>query len=382
MDEKGYKLNIDTLLNNFFEILKIKSISRNERSLFNFVKEKLENLGLKVFEDDCGNNFGGNTGNLIATYIPKTIKNNLPIFLSAHLDTVPHNLDIEPTIIEGKIINNNNSEILGSDDKAAIAAILEAMSFLVKNNIPTGIIYIIFTVGEELALFGSRFLDTSLIDAQNGFIFDADGAVGSIINKAPYHNRLNFIVKGKASHAGVSPEKGINSIKSAALAITTIPSGRIDSETTCNIGIIKGGIETNIVPQLTEVNAEARSMNENKLDKLTNDIVGHFQRASKLSGTSLEYNVLREYDGYEISPDSSTIKIAEYALKKIGINPRLKSTGGGSDTNNFNSKGIEAVNLSTGIENCHSSDEYIPVEELGRLVKLVIEICRFNKEEI
>ena len=382
MEGSSYKLNIDTLLKKFFEILKIKSISKNERSLFDYIKNKLENLGLKVFEDNCGSSFGGNTGNLIATYIPAVIKNNPPIFLSAHLDTVFHNSIIEPEIIEGKIINKNRSEILGSDDKAAIAAILESLSFLIKNNIPSGIIYIIFTVGEELALFGSRYLDINLIDAQYGFVFDADGSIGSIINKAPYHNRLNFTVRGRASHAGVSPEKGINSIKSAALAITNIPSGRIDSETTCNIGIIKGGVETNIVPEITEVQAEARSMSEDKLDKLTNEIINQFQKASELSNTKLEHQVLREYDGYEISPNSITVKIAEYAFKKIGINPKIKSTGGGSDTNNFNSKGRQTVNLSSGIENCHSSEEYIKVEELGKLVKLIIEICRFNKEEI
>ena len=285
-------------------------------------------------------------------------------------------------IVEGKIINKNSTEILGADDKAAIAAILEAMSFLIKNNIPTGIIYIIFTVGEELALFGSRFIDVELIDAQYGFVFDSDGPVGSIINKAPYHNRLNFLIKGKASHAGLSPEKGINSIKSAALAITNITSGRIDEETTCNIGVIKGGIETNIVPQLTEVNAEVRSMREDKLKKLTNEIIFQFQKASKISGTSLEYQVLREYDGYEIAADSPILKIAEYAFNKLGIKPEVKSTGGGSDTNNFNSRGKQAVNLSSGIENCHSAEEYIKVEELGKLVKLIIEICRYNKEEI
>ena len=382
MDVNGYKLNIDTLLKNFFEILKIKSISRNERSLFDFVKDKLEKLGLTVFEDGCGNSFGGNTGNLIATYIPKAIKNNPPIFLSAHLDTVPHNLIIEPAIIEGSIINNNSSEILGSDDKAAVAAILEALSFIVNNNIPTGIIYIIFTVGEELALFGSRYFDIKLIDAQYGFVFDSNGPVGTIINRAPFHNRINFTVRGKASHAGLSPEKGINSIKSAALAITNITSGRVDDETTCNIGIIKGGVETNIVPELTEVNVEARSMNKDKLNKLTNEIIEQFLKASNLFGAKLEYEVLREYDGYEISIDSPVIKIAKYAFSKLGIKPEIKSTGGGSDTNNFNSKGIEAVNLSSGIENCHSADEYIKVEELGKLVKLIIEICRFNKEEI
>jgi len=382
LEENNYKLSIDTLLENFFEILKIRSISKDERYLFEYVKTKLENLGLKVHEDDCGNSFGGNTGNLIATYTPEVIKNNPPIFLSAHLDTVPHSSITEPEIVEGKIVNKNRSEILGADDKAAIAAMLEALSFLKLNNIPTGIIYLILTVGEELALFGSRYIDFNSIDAQYGFVFDAHGNVGSIINKAPYHNRINLTIRGRASHAGVSPEKGINSIKSAALAITNIVSGRIDSETTCNIGIIKGGVETNIVPEITEVHAEARSMGIDKLNKVTDEMIAQFKKASQMSNTTLEFEVLREYDGYEISPDSMTVKIAQYALRKTGIIPKIQSTGGGSDTNNFNSKGRQAVNLSTGIENCHSVEEYIKVEELGKLVKLIIEICRFDKEEI
>jgi len=382
LEVNDYKLNIDTLLKNFFEILRIKSISKNERDLFEYVKKRFENLGLIIYEDDCKNSFGGNTGNLIATYTPEVIKNNPPIFLSAHLDTVPHCLIVDPEIIEGKIVNKNRSEILGADDKAAIAAILEALSFLKKNCIPTGIIYIILTVGEELALFGSRYIDFDSIYAQYGFVFDAHGNVGSIINKAPYHNRINLTVRGKASHAGVSPEKGINSIKSAALAITNIPSGRIDDETTCNIGIIKGGVETNIVPEITEVQAEARSMGIDKLNKVTDEMIDQFRKASQKSNTELEYEVLREYDGYEIPLDDITVKIAQYALRKIGIIPKIQSTGGGSDTNNFNSKGRQAVNLSTGIENCHSVEEYIKVEELGKLVKLIIEICRFDKEEI
>ncbi|MHB1346226.1 MAG: M20/M25/M40 family metallo-hydrolase [Candidatus Humimicrobiaceae bacterium] len=382
MQENNYKLNIDVLLKNFFEILKIKSISKNERNLFDYLKKRLENLGLAVHEDDCKSSFGGNTGNLIATYAPEVIKNNPPIFLSAHLDTVPHDLVTDPEIIEGRIVNKNKSEILGADDKAAITAILEALSFLIKNNIPTGIIYIIFTVGEELALFGSRCLDFNNIDAQHGFVFDAHGDVGAIINKAPYHNRINITVKGRASHAGVSPEKGINSIKSAALAISNIPCGRIDIDTTSNIGIIKGGVETNIVPESTEVHAEARSMSVDKLEKVTMEMIEQFKKASQKSNTELEYEVLREYDGYEIERRSMTVRIAEYALRRIGINPIIKSTGGGSDTNNFNSKGRQSVNLSTGIENCHSIEEFIKVEELGKLVKLIIEICRFNKEEI
>jgi len=384
LEEYDFKSNQERLLKDFFDILKINSISGNELELSLYIKKKLEELGLEVFIDDCGKHFGGNSGNIIARYTPKLIKNNPPIFLSAHLDTIRYESekDIIPEIVEGKIVNKNKNNILGADDKAAVSAILESLKFLIDNPISSGIIYIIFSVGEELALYGSRYIDINRIDAKYGFVFDADGDVGTIINKAPFHNRLNIKVKGKAAHAGVSPEKGINSIKSAATAISNINSGRVDEETTCNIGVIRGGVETNIVPETTEIKAEVRSMDIKKLDKVTDELISEFEKASLTSGTKLEYEILREYDGYEVEEDSFTVEVASYAIKKLGISPEIRSSGGGSDTNNFNSKGRQAINLSSGIENCHSNEEYIKIEELGKLVKLIIEICRFNKEGI
>jgi len=291
-----------------------------------------------------------------------------------------HKNEIEPVEENGKIVNKNKTDILGADDKAAVAAILEALKVIREFEIACGIVYVIFTVGEELALFGSRHIDLTDIEAELGFVFDSDGDVGVIINKAPYHNRINIKVIGKASHAGVCPEKGINSIKSAAESICKISSGRIDYESTCNIGIIKGGIETNIVPEITEISAEARSMSESKLENISEDIISCFKESSVKWGTKLEYEILREYDGYEIQENSLIINIAKNAIKKIGLTPTLRSTGGGSDTNNFNSKGKFAVNLSCGIENCHSKDEYIKIEELEKLAALIVEIIRFDKE--
>jgi tripeptide aminopeptidase len=380
---KNYELNINSkrLLKNFFDILKIKSISKNEKKLLLYIKKQLEKLNIEFYEDDVSNNFGGNSGNLIANYLPEISNKNPSIFLCAHLDTVFHEKIIEPIIEDGKIINKNKDEILGADDKAAVAAILEAIRYLKEKKIPTGKIYIIFTVAEEIGLFGSRYINLNDIDAKYGFVFDSDGDIGKIINKAPFHNRINLKVIGKASHAGVSPEKGINSIKAASIAISKINLGRLDDETTCNIGIIKGGVETNIIPEITEVFAEARSINVNKLNNVTQEIINEFEKACSSIGAKLEYNILREYDGYEIDKDNTIIKIAVNALKKLKINPIIASTGGGSDTNNFNSKGKIAINLSCGVENCHSKDEFIKISELEKLVKLIIEICRGNEKE-
>lgn len=383
MKEYDFKSNKENFLKSFFDVLKINSMSKNELELSVYVKNKLKKIGIDALSDDCGKKFGGNTGNLTAKYIPKNINDNPPIFLNAHLDTVRYDgFCISPVMVGDKIVNENKNCILGADDKAAVCAILEALEFLVKNNIETGIIYIIFTVGEEIALFGSRYIDMSDIDAKYGFVFDADGDVGTIINKAPFHNRINIKIIGKASHAGVSPEKGINSIKSAALAISNIKTGRLDEETTCNIGVIKGGIATNIIPEITEIESEVRSIDEKKLNKVSDELICEFEKTSSIFGTKLKYEILREYDGYEIKQDAIPVKIASYAIRKLGISPTVKTTGGGSDTNNFNSKGKQVVNLSSGIENCHSNEEFIKVSELSKLIKLIIEICRFKKEEI
>jgi tripeptide aminopeptidase len=375
-----YKINEKRLLNEFFKILSIKSPTKKEKALSVYLEEQFKKLGMTVTIDDAGKKFGGQTGNLIARFIPKFIKNNSPIFLGAHMDTVSVEGEIVPFITEDLIIKNrNNKTILGADDKAAIAAIIEAMRVINEHELQTGIIYIILTVGEETALLGSKFINMDDIEADIGFVFDADGNVGTIINKAPFHNRIDLKITGKASHAGVSPEKGINSIKAAAFAISNTDSGRIDDETTCNIGRIEGGTETNVVPETTIVNIETRSMNEKKLENLTSRIIDNFHKSSCEYKAKLEYSVLREYDGYEIEENNIAVRIARNAIEKIGRKPRLRPTGGGSDTNNFNSKNKIAVNLTSGFENCHSTEEYISFEELKKLAELIIEICTYEE---
>lgn len=375
-----YKINEKRLLNEFFKILSIKSPTKKEKALSVYLEEQFKKSGMTVTIDDTGKKIDGQTGNLIAKFIPKFIKNNPPIFLGAHMDTVSVEGEIIPFITEDLIIKNRNDRtILGADDKAAIAAIIEAIRVINEYELQAGIIYIILTVGEETALLGSKFINMDNVEADIGFVFDADGNVGTIINKAPFHNRIDLKITGKASHAGVSPEKGINSIKAAAFAIANTDSGRIDDETTCNIGRIEGGTETNVVPETTIVNIETRSMNENKLEKLTNQIIDNFHKSACEYKAKLKYSVLREYDGYEIEENNIAVRIARNAIEKIGRKPGLRPTGGGSDTNNFNSKNKTAVNLTSGFENCHSAEEYISFEELKKLTELIIEICTYEE---
>jgi tripeptide aminopeptidase len=368
-------INRDRLLNDFIEILKIKSPSKNEMELGSYVLKRLEKLGVQAKMDAIGNKIGGNAGNIIGFLASNDKSKKIPVFFGAHLDTVPLGGEILPEIKNGKLFNADKNCILGGDDKVAVAAILEALEVIRENNIKTSGIYIVFTVGEEIAILGAKNIDLKEIKAKYGFVFDGEGDIGTIFNEAPYHDTMEFSITGKAVHAGIEPERGINSIKVAAEAISNLKLGRIDSESTCNIGIINGGTATNIIPEKTYVKAEARSLNPEKLDRITNDIKTGFLRSAEKYGAKLKIKVEREYKGFKFDSKVVPIVMASKALKNMGIEPVIRSTGGGSDVNIYNAKGKVSVDLSSGMEKVHSSNEYVKIAELEKLAVLILEIC-------
>ncbi len=369
-------INNKRLLDTFFEVLKIKSPSGNEKQIVEYVKNKLLKLGLDVHSDDSGKNYGSNSGNLVAIYKTKNSSSSKPIFIAAHLDTVEVKGDIIPVKEKGLVKNKDKETILGSDDKVAVAAILEVMRIIIQNNIPTGDIYLIFTISEEIGVVGAKYVDLDLVKAINGFVFDADGDVGSIVVQAPYQDSIYADFKGKAAHAGIEPENGINSIMAASEAITKMKIGRLDKETTANIGKISGGVARNIVPENTLVELEARSLKLSKLNKLTSSMIKKLKDASLKYGTKLKLDVVREYDGFKIKKDEIPLIVARSVIKSMGITPRIISSGGGSDINVFNSKGKRAVNLSAGMEKVHTSKEFVKVEELEKLAVLILGLCK------
>jgi tripeptide aminopeptidase len=368
-------INRDRLLNDFIEILKIKSPSKNEMELGSYVLKRLAKLGIQAKTDGTGNKIGGNAGNIIGFLASNDKSKKIPVFFGAHLDTVPLGGEILPEIKNGKLFNADKNCILGGDDKVAVAAILEALEVIRENNIKTSGIYIVFTVGEEIAILGAKNIDLKEIKAKYGFVFDGEGDIGTIFNEAPYHDTMEFSITGKAVHAGIEPERGINSIKVAAEAISNLKLGRIDSESTCNIGIINGGTATNIIPEKTYVKAEARSLNPEKLDRITNDIKTGFLRSAEKYGAKLKIKVEREYKGFKFDSKVVPIVMASKALKNMGIEPVIRSTGGGSDVNIYNAKGKVSVDLSSGMEKVHSSNEYVKIAELEKLAVLILEIC-------
>jgi len=365
-------VNEKRLVESFMELVKIDSISREERSLADFLIEKLEDLGLEVIVDQAGEKVRSNCGNIIARF-KGNIKEVTPIMFSAHMDTVVPGKNIEP-VCEGDKILSSGKTILGADDKAAIAALLEALHIIKEDNISCGDIEIVFSICEEIGLLGAKNLDISSLNAQMGFVLDCGGQVGEIISAAPSQNSLKIIIHGKSAHAGSNPEEGINAIQVAGFALSRMKLGRIDEETTTNIGIISGGKATNIIPDEVTLEGEVRSRNEEKLEKYTKKLKQIVEDTAQEFKTKAEVKINREYYCYNLSTDDRVVKIAMKAAKDMGLEPLLHPSGGGSDANVFNKKSFPSVDLAIGTEKVHTVDEYILVKNLKNTAEYVLSI--------
>ncbi|HDK26211.1 MAG TPA: M20/M25/M40 family metallo-hydrolase [Candidatus Atribacteria bacterium] len=365
-------VNEKRLVEGFMELVRIDSLSRKEKDLADFLLEKLKNLGLEVIVDQAGEKIKSNSGNIIARLKGNT-NNEIPIMFSAHMDTVVPGENIKP-ICDGEKIVSDGKTILGADDKAAIAALLEALYIIRENDIPHGDIEILFTICEEIGLKGAKNLDISSLKAQIGFVLDAEGSVGKIITTAPSQNYLEIIIYGKSAHAGANPEEGINAIQVAGYALSRMKLGRIDEETTSNIGIISGGRATNIVPDVVRLKGEVRSRNEEKLEKYTEQIKKISENTAQEFKAKAVVKINKEYYSYNLSPDEQVVSIATKAAKNIGLQPLLYPSGGGSDANVFNKNGIPSVALAIGMEKVHTVEEYILIKDLKNTAEYILSI--------
>ncbi len=367
-------INEKRLVGSFMELVKIDSISREERNLADFLIEKLENFGLDVMVDQAGVKVNSNGSNIIAHLKGNTNKAT-PIMFSAHMDTVVPGENIKP-VRDGEKIVSSGETILGADDKAAIAALLEALHIIKENNMQCGDIEIIFSICEEIGLKGAKNLDISGLKSKIGFVLDAGGGVGKIITSAPSQNSLEIIIYGKAAHAGANPEEGINAIQVAGFALSRMKLGRIDEETTTNIGVISGGKATNIVPDEVILKGEVRSRDGGKLEKYTEQIKKISENTAREFKAKTEVKINEEYHCFNLSPDDQVVKIAIKAAKDIGLEPTLCPTGGGSDANIFNKKGLPSVVLAVGMEKVHTVDEYILIKELKNTVEYILSLIK------
>ncbi|EGW40544.1 M20/M25/M40 family metallo-hydrolase [Desulfosporosinus sp. OT] len=367
-------INRERLLAELFELIKIDSPTRNERQIADILKKRLEGLGMVVTEDQAGMAIGGNCGNIFA-YLPGNLPQAPILLLSAHMDTVDPGLNIEPVLKDGRI-TSAGSTILGADDKAGIAPILEALRTIQEQGIPHGDIQVIFNVAEEGGLNGSKNIDKTLLRADLGFVLDAVGQPGLIILEAPGQDRINVTIKGKASHAGASPEDGISAIVVAAKAIASLQTGRIDEETTSNIGTIQGGRATNIVADRVEITCESRSRNTGKLERYTTEMCQTFKNRATEMGAVAEVEVTRLYDPFTIMKESEVALLAAQAAQSANLIATFEATGGGSDANYYNRYDIPCVVLGIGMQKPHTTDEFIEEDDLYKSAKLVVEIIK------
>ena len=367
-------INRERLLAEFFELTRIDSPTKNERQIADILKSRLESMGSVVSEDEAGLAFGGNCGNIFA-YLKGSLPKAPVVLLSAHMDTVDPCLNIEPVLQNG-MITSAGSTILGADDKAGLAPILEALRILQELNIPHGDIQVIFNVAEEGGLHGSKNLDRTLLKADLGFVLDCGGGPGEIILAAPGQDGINVTIKGRASHAGAFPEGGISAIVVAAKAIAGMQTGRIDDETTCNIGTIQGGRATNIVADRVEITCESRSRDLEKLVIQTARMCETFKHYALEVGAVAEIEVIRLYEPYTLAEDSQVVVLASQAAKSAGLKVVFGETGGGSDANNYNRYGVPCAVLGIGMQKSHTTEECIKEEDLYQTARLVVEIIK------
>lgn len=372
---------LDTLL---VELIKIDSLSRRERDVAMRLKREMAELGATVFIDDAGEKVGGNVGNLIA-HFPGTVPNATPLLLSAHMDTVVPGEGIKP-IRDGDILRTDGRTVLGGDDKSGVAIICEALRVIKENRLPCADVDVVFTICEEAGLIGAKCLDVSRLRARTGLVLDSD-SVGFLFTKAPAANRMEFRVHGLEAHAGVCPEKGINAIQVAAEGIAQMRLGRIDHETTANIGVVEGGMAVNIVPNQVILRGEARSHSQEKLDRQTEHMKRCLEEAAarhvlemggKLHTSRVEANIDRDYDRMDVPDSAPIVKLVHAAAKSLNLEVKTLATGGGCDANVLNQKGLVVANLSTGMREIHTVNEWLDLNDLHFSAKIVLEILRLN----
>ena len=367
-------VNKDRLVEAFLELVQIDSESGNEAEIAAVLKGKFEALGLEVTEDDTKEKTGLGSGNLIAR-LKGTTRSAAPILFSCHFDTVTPGNGIKP-VINGDIIETDKTTILGADDKAGIAALLEGIRLLKEGNVPHGDVEFVLTAGEEVGLLGASALDMKTLSAKYGFALDSGGSVGEIIVASPDHGKIKAKIHGVAAHAGVAPEDGVSAIEVAAKAITHMPLGRLDEELTANIGIINGGERTNIVCDLVEITGEARAITFSKLENQMKVMSEALENAAAERGCKVDIEVSYERVGYHLEETDPVIEVAKTAITKVGREPNLQATGGGSDANIFTIGGIPTANLGVGYLDIHSKDEKMPISELVKLAELVVALVK------
>ena len=355
----------------FTELAAISSPPGEERPVADAVTRYLRDLGLTVDEDDAGATVGSDMGNLYCRLEPTGNGGGVPIFLCAHLDTVPPEGPLQPVIEDG-VVRNAGGTILGADNKSAVAAMLEGARRVLSENRAHAGIELLFTPKEEVGLLGAAAFDQTRLQARVGYVYDQAAPIGDVILGAPFSHALEVRFHGRAAHSGMYPEEGRSAIAAAARAISDLRLGRLDDETTANVGLIEGGSGGNIVPEWCTLSAEARSHDERKLGELVQEMVDAFAFAAGLEDCEVETKVSKSYKGYRFKRDDEVVRFAHAALERSGYTPSYGLSGGAADANVFNERGLACLNLANGMQDIHTPDERITVDDLEGMVEVTL----------
>ncbi len=371
-------INEKRLAEVFVQLCETDSPSFKEAEVADLIKNIFSELYPDAFyEDDSASTTGSDSGNLIFRFNGSN-PGAEPVFFNAHMDTVTPGMGVKVKR-QDRIFSSVGDTVLGGDDKSGIAILIEAMRAIKEDNLTHGPVEFVFTTCEENGLLGAKAFDHKSLRAKMGFALDMD-VTDQIITKAPAANRFIAEFKGLSAHAGLNPEQGINSIQLAAKAMADLKIGRLDAESTSNIGVIHGGAATNIVPELTRVEGEVRSHSEEKLARYTQTIEEAFHQAvdtwtdptgHATGKPSLKFSVSREYPAMKLHNNSAVIKRVEKAASNLGRNITHIATGGGSDANIFNGYGLETTIIGTGMQKVHTTEEYIDLADMVRTTELI-----------
>ncbi len=377
-------INVARLKEEFLDLVSISSPSTREGAIARWLEGILGAMGGSVEVDDAGERVGGDTGNLLARFAGNT-PGAPPFLLSAHMDTVGPAAAIHP-VVEGDIIRTDRTSVLGGDDKAGVVAVLEALRVLRERAIPHGDVELVLTICEESGLRGAKHFDTGRLRSRRGLVLDVDG-VCELITRAPAANRVSATVQGLAAHAGICPEEGLSAVQIAAEAIAGMRLGRVDDETTANLGVIQGGLATNIVPDRVVVRGETRSLSVEKLEAQTAHMRQRFEEAvagrsvrvnGRLHQARVEVEVRRQYEPLAVRDDAPVVRLVQAAAALLGRSCRTRAPGGASDANVWAGRGLEVANLACGMREVHTVNEWVDVKDVVVTADLLRAVLRLN----
>jgi tripeptide aminopeptidase len=365
-------INKSRLIDEFCTLVEIDSLSYHERNMAEVLKKSLAQLGFEVKEDDAGSCYGRNSGNLYG-YLPGQLEGE-PLLFSAHMDTVEPGIHKKAVVHQNGKITSEGNTVLGADDISGIVSILEALRTIKENGIPHRSIEVLFTIAEEVYIRGSEVFDYSIIKSKEAYVLDLSGAVGSAALAAPTLISFTAEIQGIASHAGFSPELGINAIAIAAEAVSKIKQGRIDQETTVNIGLIQGGTARNIVSEHCILRGEVRSMSHDKALSEAKHMESIFSQITAKYSAKLTFSTEIGCISYKVEKEHPVVNRFLGVCYALGYHTHLTSTFGGSDNNNFMRHGITGIVIACGMNQVHSCSEYSHIDELVKCSTIVLKL--------